>query len=114
MRYFYLVLFTFFIHGIVQAQLTAGTYTINNLQATGGVNFQSFTDAISSMSSGVTGHVIFDVPAGQVFNESPQISVAGTASSTITFRKSGAGTNPKISNIGTSAGNEYVLKLTGA
>ena len=114
MRHFYLVLFAFFIHGIAQAQLAAGTYTIDNTQATGNYNYQSFTHALNDMTSGVAGHVIFEVSAGQVFDESLLITVSGTASATITFRRAGAGDNPKITRAGTSAAAEYVVKLSGA
>jgi hypothetical protein len=99
---------------VVNPALPAGTYTINNTLATGGTNFQSFTDAINRMNCGITGSVIFDVAAGQTFSESPEIKIEGTASATITFRKAGAGANPVISKAGTSATTDYLVKLTGA
>jgi len=75
----------------------AGTYTIDNTQGTGGTNFQSFTDAFTALSCGVTGAVVFNVAAGQTFTETPPVlNATGTSTNTITFKKNGSGANPVI------------------
>ncbi|MFN6014404.1 MAG: hypothetical protein ACK47F_06930, partial [Flavobacteriales bacterium] len=80
-----------------------GNYTINNTIPTdlytGGTNFQSFYDAIFYLNTmcSVVGPVVFNVSAGQTFNEAnplPQITRTGTSVNTITFQKSGIGANP--------------------
>lgn len=78
--------------------LPGGNYTIDNTIATGGSNFQTFTDAVNALSCGVTGSVVFNVKAGQTFNEDvPQITGSGTSANRITFqRSSDPGANPKI------------------
>ena len=88
-----------------------GVYTINNTLPTStnlpanGSNFSSFTDAINYLNAnGISGSVVFNVSAGQTFNEGPQTIVAqGTISNQIIFQKSGSGINPKfIGNNGLS------------
>ena len=94
-----------------------GTYTINNLAATAGTNFNNFVDAITALNCrGVGGAVIFDVSAGQIFNEAGNLSIniEGTVTNTITFQKSGVGANPKIIRSGTTGLSDYVLRLNGA
>jgi hypothetical protein len=77
--------------------LPANTYTIDNTFPTSGLNFNSFTDAFNAMACGITGKVIFNVKAGQVFNETPpELSATGTLTDSIIFRKSGVGANPLI------------------
>jgi hypothetical protein len=102
-----------------------GTYTINNTIPTnlyiGGTNFQSFYDAIFYLNTicSVVGPVIFNVSAGQTFNESnplPQITRTGTAVNTITFQKSGAGANPILvpkGDLWGSTSDESAIYLNG-
>ncbi|MFN5181499.1 MAG: T9SS type A sorting domain-containing protein [Bacteroidota bacterium] len=81
-----------------------GLYTINNTLPTSsglpasGSNFNSFTDAINYLNAnGISGSVVFNVSAGQVFTESPQtILIQGTNLNQIVFQKSGIGANPKF------------------
>lgn len=85
---------------------TAGTFTINNTQATGGTNFNNFTDAVSWANAaaycGLSNPVTINVSAGQVFTEdAPALRAVATAASPITFQKSGAGANPQIRPLGT-------------
>jgi hypothetical protein len=42
----------------------SGTFTINSAVATGGSNFQTFSAAVASLSSGVNGAVVFNVQSG--------------------------------------------------
>ncbi len=46
------------------AQLAGGTYTINSGAATGGTNYNNFTDAALALGSGILGDVTFNVVAG--------------------------------------------------
>ena len=81
----------------VHQPFPGGTYTINNALPTGGTNFTSFTDAFNAVNCGVTGKVVFDVPAGQLFFENPpELLASGTITDSIIFRKAGPGTNPVI------------------
>ncbi|MDR3666680.1 MAG: hypothetical protein P4L35_07555, partial [Ignavibacteriaceae bacterium] len=94
----------------------SGNYTIDNTIATGGTNFHSFGDAVTSLNTGITGPVIFNVIAGQTFNEpaSLTINTSGTAANTITFQKSGVGSNPLIqSSAGTSNNFDGIIIIAG-
>ncbi|HET6245976.1 MAG: T9SS type A sorting domain-containing protein [Bacteroidetes bacterium] len=80
---------------------TIGTFTIDNTLPTSGNNFNSFTSAINWLNSayvcGINNALVFNVTAGQVFDELPPVVTAsGTALNTITFQKSGLGDNPVI------------------
>lgn len=91
-----------------------GTYLIDN---TGAGNYLTFADAIADLNCrGIDGPVVFNVTAGQTFAETSNLELvySGTAVNTISFQKSGAGANPLIIRSGTSATNDYVLKLSAA
>ena len=97
---------------------SGGTYTIDNTLPTGGTNFASFTAAITDLnaasSCGFTGPVVFNVAAGQTFNEMPPtITATGTAANTITFQKSGAGANPTITSAGTAGTSDASIVILG-
>jgi hypothetical protein len=88
----------FFVANTGFSQLS-GTKTIDNTIPTGGNNYQTFTDAFTSLnSSGVgAGGVTFNVTAGQSFNEVPPVlNATGTISDPIIFQRTGAGADPKI------------------
>lgn len=90
----------------------SGVYTINDLVATGGSNFNSFTEAISTISaSGLCGPVVFNVANGP-YNEQITISnVSGSSSvNTITINGNGA-TLVDSGNVGS---NNAVILLDGA
>ncbi len=53
-----------FFPGSSFAQLAGGTYTINSGAATGGTNYNNFTDAALALGSGILGDVTFNVVAG--------------------------------------------------
>ena len=99
---------------------SGGTYTIDNTGTNTGSNYTSFSAAINDLNTryncgAFTGPVIFNVSAGQVFNENtPVILATGTVSNTITFQKSGAGANPKITPSGTAGGTDFGLSLQGS
>ena len=97
----------------VPALFPAGTYTINSAVATGGSNFQSYNAAVSAISCGTTGPVVFNVVAGSgPYNEQvtiPQIST-NSATNTITFN----GNNTTINYNNASTSNYAIFKLDGA
>lgn len=77
--------------------LPANTYFIDNTKPTGGLFFNSFTDAITAMNCGVSGNVTFKVAAGQTFVENvPAITISNNGNDSIVFIKDGIGANPKI------------------
>lgn len=103
---------------------TAGTFTIDNTLPTAGTNFNNFTAAITWLNAaqnscaGINNPIVFNVTAGQTFTELPPAIIAtGTAANTITFQKSGTGSNPIIlatNGVGTAdagiviAGGDYI------
>ncbi len=99
--------------------LAGGNFTIDNTLPTGGSNFQSFTEAIVALNSASAcgpflSPVVFDVTAGQTFNELPPVITAtGTALNTITFQKLGAGANPVITPTGTSGNADAGITISG-
>lgn len=99
--------------------LAGGIFTINNTIATGGTNFQSFTEAIYALNSTgacglFTNPVVFNVSSGQTFTElPPAITASGSALNTITFQKSGAGANPVITPNGTAAATDAGISIFG-
>ncbi|MBU3677061.1 MAG: hypothetical protein FGM54_07785, partial [Chitinophagaceae bacterium] len=72
----------------VPALFPGGTYTINSAVPTGGTNFQTFAAAVSAISCGIAGPVVFNVAtASGPYNEQITIPAIGGASAvnTITF-----------------------------
>ncbi len=92
-----------------------GTYTIDNTSATGGTNFNNFSDAITALNDrGTTCAVMFNVADNQVFVEdAPALEVTGTAVNTITFQKNGTGANPILKPTGTTADNDCGIHIKG-
>ena len=93
--------------------LAAGTYTINSSMATGGTNFQSFTDVVAALACGITGPVVFNVATGSgPYSEQVIFTqVAGvSAINTITFNGNG-----ETLTFGSANTNERAtIKLDGA
>jgi gliding motility-associated-like protein len=90
----------------------SGTFTINSAVATGGSNFQTFSDAAAFLSGGVNGPVVFNVRAGSgPYNEQVIMNtISGTsATNTITFNGNGA----TISFLPTVNTERAVIKLNG-
>ena len=63
------------------ASALSGNYTINNLAATGGTNFNNFNDAVLELNSqGISAATTFSVTDGQIFSELlPVITATGTS-----------------------------------
>ena len=77
---------------IVSPALVSGTYSINSSMATGGSNFQNFTDAVNHIKCGINGPVVFEVQSGSgPYNEQITIPQIGGASSTNTITFNGNG-----------------------
>jgi hypothetical protein len=78
---------------VTSPALVTGNFTINSGAATGGVNFQTFAEAISHIQCGIGGPVTFTVaPASGPYSEQiiiPQIP-GTSAANTITFNCNGA------------------------
>jgi len=93
--------------------LISGTFTINSNNPTGSGNFQTFTEAINSLSCGIGGKVIFNVePGSGPYLEQitiPAISGA-SATNTITFHGNGA----VIEASAPVTATRHVIKLDGA
>ncbi|HNB81594.1 MAG TPA: right-handed parallel beta-helix repeat-containing protein, partial [Chitinophagaceae bacterium] len=97
----------------VPTPFPGGNYTINNALPTGGTNFNSFTAAVSAISCGISGPVVFDVdPVSGPYNE--QISLPATigsnATNTVTFNGNGR----TIYFNSTNSAARHIIKLDGA
>ncbi len=97
------------------AQLN-GVYTINNLNPTGGTNFNNFQDAFDALACGASGPVTINVEDGQTFSSAGPLIAAfsGSAANPIVFQKAGAGANPSISFTGTTLTTDAGLQFEGA
>lgn len=97
------------------AQLN-GVYTINNLNPTGGTNFNNFQDAFAALACGASGPVTLNVEDGQTFSSAGPLiaNFSGSALNPIVFQKSGAGANPSISFTGTTATTDAGLQFEGS
>lgn len=82
-----------------------------------GAAYKNFTDAISQLNAAsITTPVIFNVTAGQTFNETALLIIAksGTASNTITFQKNGNGANPVIIPAAGTSTADAIVKIAAA
>lgn len=87
---------------VTTPSLISGTYTINSNTATGGTNFQTFTEAINYIGCGINGPVVFNVVSGSgPYNEKVTIPAILGASPTnkITINGNGATLNYNTSDI---------------
>jgi hypothetical protein len=112
----------------LNAVVLAGTYTISNGLPTAtpspnynpGDNFNSFADAVTAMSCGITGPVVFNVMPGStsgVYNEQVKIPYIRNSSAvnTITFQSnSGVPASANLTYSATAAATNYTLRLEGA
>ena len=90
----------------------AGTYTINSAVATGGTNYQSFTDAIAALSCGIAGPVVFNVvPGSGPYNEMVDIGNVSNTSATNTVKFNGNGAVVQFDNTTT---DRALLTLDGS
>jgi hypothetical protein len=105
-----LLLFFFAFPTIISAQLS-GNYTINSAQATGGTNFQTFSDLAGDLTAdGVSGNVIITVvPGSGPYHEQVTIAnIPGSGpSATVTLEGSGE----TLSAFATTT-DRHVLRLT--
>ncbi len=93
-----------------------GTYTIDAGQATGGVNFNSFSDAVFALNSvGVCGPVVFNVADGTYNEQIEMIEIVG-ADNVNTVEFVGNTTNMTSVNLtyaAFSSTDNYTLKMDG-
>src|SRR5690606_21030801 len=70
---------------------SGGTYTINPSLPTGGANFQTMAAAVSAISCGIAGPIVFNMAAGNTFNEQVTLpsTIGTTAMNTVTFNGNG-------------------------
>lgn len=92
--------------------LSSGTYTINANQATSGTNFNSFNDAITAMSCGIAGPVVFNVDSNTYTGKITINNIPGlSATNTVTFNGNGS----KIIHTSDAADpTNYVLQIKDA
>ena len=98
------------------AQPLSGGYTIDANTATGGTNYQSFSDAAADLNQfGVSGAVTFDVVEGTYTEQCVLTTIAGASSATrITFRAHPANINPAILLWPGSSTSSGAVDLDGA
>ena len=95
----------------INPAMPGGNYTINSAIATGGTNFQTFSDAINAIKCGVSGAIVFNVLNGPYTEQITLPIINGTsATNTITFNGNGS----TISFASADANNRHVIKLDGA
>jgi len=96
--------------------LAGGTYTINPIEPVPNPNnFQSFGEAVSALSCGITGPIVFNVmpgPVGGNYNEQILIPPIGGTSATNTITFNGNGITLYYGSTNTNA--RYVVQLNGA
>jgi gliding motility-associated-like protein len=97
---------------LVTSPLNGGTYTINKALPTGGINYNSFNDAIKGLACGFNGNIIFNVASGSgPYNEQLIIPALPTSpTKTITFNGNGT----TITFLPTNPDESAVIKLNGA
>ncbi len=97
---------------VTSPALVSGNFTINNALPTGGGNFQTFAEAISSIACGINGPVTFNVEVGSgPYNEQFTIpQIFGTnATNRVAIRGNGA-----IIQFDPPTADRHVIKLDGA
>lgn len=93
--------------------LISGTFTINSALATGGSNFQTFTEAYNYIRCGINGAVVFNVtPGSGPYKEQLLIGAipGASAANTVTFNGNGA----TIQYSSTNTDERAVIRLNGA
>jgi hypothetical protein len=98
----------------VTPRFPSGTYTIDGTIPSGSGNFQTFTEAVNAIYCGTNGPVVFNVAAGQVFNEIiPPFANTDSLSGSVVFQKFGTGGNPVIVRSDTGMYNANGLGALG-
>jgi hypothetical protein len=98
---------------ITTPALVSGTFTIDANSPTSGTNFANFADAVSYISCGINGPVVFNVETGSgPYNEQVIIpAINGTSAiNTITFN----GNGNTVSFNATLSGSRAVITLNGS
>ncbi len=96
-----------------QAQLGAGTYTINSAVATGGTNFQTFADAATALGTGVSGAVVINVVDGSgPYNE--QVTIPAIPGASVTNTVTIKGNLEELTFGGQVTGTRQTLLIDGA
>ena len=97
---------------VVPTLFPGGTYTINSAVATGGSNFQNFTDAMSAIGCGISSSVILNVtPGSGPYNE--QIIIPNTINTNATTTLTINGNGETVQHSATVS-NTGVLMIDGA
>ncbi|MEX0966559.1 MAG: right-handed parallel beta-helix repeat-containing protein [Bacteroidia bacterium] len=108
-----LVLMLLFGFTSIMAQPLSGSYSIDAGMATGGTNYQNFTDAVSDLTTnGISGNVIFNIASGTYPEQItiPWISGSSPSDSIIFQSATGDSTDVVLTyNAGSSA--NYTLQL---
>lgn len=96
----------------VSTPFPGGTYTIDGTQAPSATNFQTFAAAVSAISCGISGPVVFNVAPG-TYTEQIDIpsTVGANAINTVTFNGGGATLTQTLT---TATTNYATLNLDGA
>ena len=96
---------------LVNTSLNGGTYTINSALPTGGINFNSFSDASRALQCNFNGSIVFNVASGSgPYKEQLVLPDLGTSpTKTITFNGNGA----TITYSPTVSDTSAVVKLNG-
>jgi hypothetical protein len=100
---------------VVARTPVSGVFTVDPAGTLAG-NFTSLGEAFSFFNSvDLAGPTAVEVAAGAVFEEELEpLFVGATQASPLTFRRSGAGTNPLLRSVGGEGYRDATLKLRGA
>lgn len=97
---------------LMRTLMSSGTYTINKNLPTSGTNFNSFNDAITAMSCGIAGPVVFNVDSNTYTGKLTINNIAGlSATNTVTFNGNGS---KIIHTSDASDPTNYVLQIKDA
>ncbi|HRP89176.1 MAG TPA: GEVED domain-containing protein [Edaphocola sp.] len=96
---------------VVANGFPGGTYTINPALPASSTNFQTMGAAVSAISCGITGPIVFNMATGNTFNEQITLpsSIGATATNTVTFN--GNGDTVKFTG---TASQPWTIGLDGA
>ncbi|MEX0966003.1 MAG: hypothetical protein WD077_02100, partial [Bacteroidia bacterium] len=114
--FFTILLFCVSGFSFVSAQPLSGSYTINGAVATGGTNYQTFSDAVSDLeANGISDNVVFNVASG-TYNEQITITkIAGTSTSdTIIFQSASGDSTDVVLTFSASSSDNYTVELDSA
>ncbi|HQE12172.1 MAG TPA: hypothetical protein PLQ78_05455, partial [Flavipsychrobacter sp.] len=95
----------------VPSPFPGGTYTINPALPASSTNFQTIGAAVSAISCGIAGSIVFNLASGNTFNEQVTLpaTIGANATNTVTFN----GNGDTVKFAGTST-QPWTLGLDGA